>query len=108
MYDAIIIGGGVTGSSVAFYLSKNEGKFLLLEKHEDVCCETSKANSGICHGGYDAQPGTMKAKMNVKGNQMMEELSKTLSFRSCLLYFLESNNGSSNNHPIFFLGFRLL
>ncbi|MCI7238430.1 MAG: NAD(P)/FAD-dependent oxidoreductase [Anaerococcus sp.] len=80
MYDAIIIGGGVTGSSVAFYLSKNEGKFLLLEKHEDVCCETSKANSGICHGGYDAHPGTMKAKMNVKGNQMMEELSKTLSF----------------------------
>lgn len=80
MYDTIIIGGGVTGSSVAYWLSKNKGKFLLLEKHEDVCCETSKANSGICHGGYDAVPGTMKAKMNVKGNQMMEEFSNLVGF----------------------------
>ncbi len=80
MYDTIIIGGGVTGASVAYFLSKNKGKFLLLEKHEDVCCETSKANSGICHGGYDAEPGTMKAKMNVKGNQMMEEMAKTVGF----------------------------
>lgn len=80
MYDSIIIGGGVTGASVAYWLSKKEGKFLLLEKHEDVCCETSKANSGICHGGYDAHPNTMKARMNVEGNQMMEEISKEVGF----------------------------
>lgn len=80
MYDAIIIGGGVTGSAVAYWLSKNEGKFLLLEKHEDVCCETSKANSGICHGGYDAIPGSLKAEMNVKGNQMMEEMAEKVGF----------------------------
>lgn len=80
MYDAIIIGGGVTGTSIAYQLSKKKGKFLLLEKNEDVCTETSKANSGICHGGYDAHPGTLKAKMNVRGNQMMEEEAKKLAF----------------------------
>lgn len=80
MYDSIIIGGGVTGASVAYQLSKNKGKFLLLEKHEDVCCETSKANSAICHGGFDAVPGSLKAKMNVEGNQMMEEMAETVGF----------------------------
>lgn len=80
MYDAIIIGGGVTGTSIAYQLSKKEGKFLLIEKNEDVCTETSKANSGICHGGYDAHPGTMKAKMNVRGNHMMADEAKKLSF----------------------------
>ena len=80
MFDAIIIGAGVTGTSVAYQLSKKKGNFLVLEKNEDVCTETSKANSAICHGGYDAKPGTMKAKMNVKGNHMMEEEAKKLSF----------------------------
>lgn len=80
MYDVVIIGGGVTGTAVAYNLSKYQGKFLLVEQHADVCDETSKANSGICHGGYDAEPGSMKAKMNVKGNHMMRKLADELSF----------------------------
>lgn len=80
MFDAIIIGGGVTGASIGAHLAKSEGKFLLIEKNEDLCTETSKANSGICHGGYDAKPGSMKARMNVRGNQMMAEESEKYSF----------------------------
>ncbi len=80
MHDVVIIGGGVTGTSVAYNLSKFKGDFLLVEKHSDVCEETSKANSGICHGGYDAYPGSMKAKMNVKGNHMMREIADELDF----------------------------
>lgn len=80
MLDAIIIGAGVTATALAYQLSKNEGNFLVLEKNEDLCTETSKANSGICHGGYDAAPGSMKAKMNVRGNQMMEDEARKLSF----------------------------
>lgn len=56
-YDAIVIGGGVSGSAIAYMLSKKKGKFLLLEAKGDVCEGTSKANSGIAHGGYDAEPG---------------------------------------------------
>ena len=80
MKDVVIIGAGVTGASVAYNLSKYAGDFLVVEKHSDVCEETSKANSGICHGGYDAKPGSMKAKMNVEGNHMMNEISEELSF----------------------------
>ena len=50
----------------------------VLEKEEDVCCGTSKANSGIVHAGVDARPGSLMAKMNVRGNQMMEQLAEDL------------------------------
>lgn len=80
MYDVAVIGGGVTGCSCARYLSGLDLKICLIERSTDVCEGTSKANSGIVHGGYDARPGTMKAKMNVRGSLMMEELSKKLSF----------------------------
>ena len=80
MYDSIIIGAGVTGASVARELSKYDGKFLVIEKTEDVCTGTSKANTAIIHGGYDAKPGSMKAKMNVRGTELAEVLSKEIGF----------------------------
>ena len=78
MYDVIIIGGGVVGCAIARELSKQTRKIALLERASDVCEGTSKANSGIIHAGYDATPGTLKAKLNVQGNQMMETLAKEL------------------------------
>lgn len=77
-YDIIIIGAGVTGCAIARELSRFECKVLVLEKDEDVCCGTSKANSGIIHAGYDAKPGSLKAKMNVRGNEMMTSLARDL------------------------------
>lgn len=80
MYDVIIIGAGVIGCSVARELSKYERKILVVDKASDICEGTSKANSGIIHAGFDAKPGSLKAKFNIIGNQMMEELSKQLDF----------------------------
>ena len=80
MYDVAIIGAGVIGSAIARELSKYNVKACVLERDEDVCCGTSKANSAIVHAGFDAKPGTLKAKLNVKGNEMMEQLSKDLDF----------------------------
>lgn len=80
MYDVIIIGAGVTGSAIARELSRCQLHILVVEKEEDVCCETSKANSGIVHSGIDCKPGTLKARMNILGNEMMESLSKELDF----------------------------
>lgn len=78
MYDVIIIGGGVTGTAVARELSRYRVRACLLEKEEDVCCGTSKANSAIVHAGYDAAPGSLMARLNVLGNQRMQELCQEL------------------------------
>lgn len=80
MKDVIIIGGGVIGCSVARELSRFCADILLLEKGNDVSVGTSKANSGIVHGGYDAKPNSKKAYYNVKGNAMFDDLSKELDF----------------------------
>lgn len=78
MYDVAIIGAGVIGSAIARELSKYDVNVCVIEREEDVCCGTSKANSAIIHAGFDAKPGTLKAKLNVRGNEMMDQLSKDL------------------------------
>lgn len=78
--DVIIIGAGVTGCAIARELSRYELDICVIEKESDICEGTSKANSGIVHGGFDAKPGTLNARLNVQGNAMMEELSKKLDF----------------------------
>ncbi|MDE7311870.1 MAG: NAD(P)/FAD-dependent oxidoreductase [Eubacterium sp.] len=80
MYDICIIGAGVTGCAVARELSKYDANICVVEKCEDVCCGTSKANSAIVHAGFDAPNGSLKAKLNVQGSEMMERLSKELDF----------------------------
>ena len=78
MYDIAIIGAGVVGCAIARELSKYRVKACVIEREEDVCCGTSKANSAIIHAGFDATPGKLKAKLNVQGNAMMDQLSKDL------------------------------
>ncbi|MBO5522740.1 MAG: NAD(P)/FAD-dependent oxidoreductase [Roseburia sp.] len=78
MYDVAIIGAGVIGSAIARELSRYQVNACVIEREEDVCCGTSKANSAIIHAGFDATPGTLKAKLNVRGNELMEQLSKDL------------------------------
>ena len=80
MYDVAIIGAGVVGSAIARELSKYNVKACVIERDDDVCTGTSKANSAIVHAGFDATPGTLKARLNVRGNEMMDELSKELDF----------------------------
>ncbi len=78
MYDVAIIGAGVTGSAIARELSRYQVKACVIEREEDVCCGTSKANSAIIHAGFDAVPGSVKARVNVKGNEMMDQIAKEL------------------------------
>jgi glycerol-3-phosphate dehydrogenase len=80
MYDICIIGAGVVGANIARELAKYQVSVCLVEKEEDVGCGASKANSGIVHGGYSDEPGTVKAELCVKGNRMYEKLNKELNF----------------------------
>ena len=78
MYDAIVIGAGVVGCAVAQQLSRYDGKLLVIDRMEDVVDGASKANSGIVHAGFDAHPGTEKARLNVKGAKMYKKLANQL------------------------------
>ncbi|MCS4474631.1 NAD(P)/FAD-dependent oxidoreductase [Clostridium botulinum] len=80
MFDVTIIGSGVTGAAVARELSKYNLKTCVVEKAIDVANGTSKANSGIVHAGEDPIPGTLKAKMNVRGNEMFDKLQEEIDF----------------------------
>ncbi len=79
-YDVVVVGAGVTGCAIARELSRYDWKVCVVERDEDVCTGTSKANSGIVHSGVDAHYGTKKAQMNIEGSRMMEKLSKDLDF----------------------------
>lgn len=80
MKDIIVIGGGIVGCSVARELSRYNARITVLEKFNDVSCGTTKANSGIVHAGFDAKPDTLKAKFNILGNAMFDDLAKELDF----------------------------
>ena len=78
MYDAIIIGAGVVGCAVAQQMAKYSGRLMVIDRCEDVADGASKANSGIVHAGFDAHPGTEKARLNVKGAKMYKQLAAQL------------------------------
>ena len=80
MYDICIIGAGVVGMNIARELARYKLQVCVLEKAEDVSCGCSKANSGIVHGGYSDKPGTLKAKVCVKGNRMYKKMNEELNF----------------------------
>ncbi len=78
MYDVLIIGCGVTGAAAAFALAKYDLRVAVLERENDVAVGTTKANSAILHAGYDPKPGTLMARLNVRGTALAKELCRKL------------------------------
>lgn len=85
MYDVLIIGCGITGAAAAFQLSRYRLKVAVLERENDVADGTTKANSAILHAGYDPEPGTLMARLNVRGAALARELCAKLDvpYRQC-------------------------
>ncbi|MBN2453285.1 MAG: NAD(P)/FAD-dependent oxidoreductase [Candidatus Omnitrophica bacterium] len=77
-YDVAIVGGGVTGASVARELSRYRLRIAVFEKEEELAFGVSKSNSGIIHSGTQNQPGSLKAKLCVRGNLLMRRISREL------------------------------
>src|SRR5438046_9922209 len=49
-WDVTIVGGGVLGTSVAYWLANRyEGRIAVLEKEIDVAAHTSRRNTGVVH-----------------------------------------------------------
>ncbi len=78
MYDVIVLGCGVVGAATAYQLSRYPLKVAVLEAQNDVAGGTTKANSAIIHAGYDPEPGTLMAKLNVEGNRMAADICRKL------------------------------
>ncbi|MBE6628344.1 MAG: NAD(P)/FAD-dependent oxidoreductase [Ruminococcaceae bacterium] len=87
LYDVAVIGGGVVGGMIARTLSAYDLSLCILEKNHDVARGASAANSSIVHAGFDAKEGSMKARMNVRGSEMMEAVCRELGVKY-------QNNGS--------------
>lgn len=113
MFDVIIVGCGVVGAATAYELSKYKLKIAVLESENDVATGTSKANSAIIHAGYDPEPGTLMAKLNVRGNALAAEIcekldvpfkrigSLVLAFSDCELEHINNlySRGQENGVP---------
>lgn len=80
MYDVAVIGAGICGCAVAFYLSRYDVRVCVIDKEPDVSMGTTKANSAIIHAGYDPAVGTLMAKLNVEGSRLCAELARELGF----------------------------
>jgi len=81
MYDVAIIGAGVVGGMVARKLAAYRLRVCLLEKNNDVAMGATRANSAIVHAGFDAKEGSLKAKFNVQGSEMMESVARELGVK---------------------------
>lgn len=81
MYDVAVIGAGVIGGMIARKLSGYHLSVCILEKGNDVAVGATRANSAIVHAGFDAQEGTLKAKLNVQGSEMMEAVAEELGVK---------------------------
>ena len=87
MYDVIVIGAGVIGGMIARKLAAYDLKVCIVEKQNDVAMGATKANSAIVHAGFDAKVGSLKALLNVRGSEMMPQVTKELGVKYI-------NNGS--------------
>ena len=81
MYDIVVIGAGVVGGMIARRLAKYKLNICMLEKENDVAMGATKANSAIVHAGFDAKEGSLKAKMNVRGSQLMPTVTEELGVK---------------------------
>lgn len=79
MWDAVIVGAGVCGAAAARALSRYQLRVAVLEKGSDVCAGASRGNSAMVHGGFDPEPGSLKARFNVQGNRMFDALCRELA-----------------------------
>lgn len=78
--DVVIIGAGISGCAIARALSKYKLNIVVVEKNSDIAEEATKSNNGSIHPGIVAKPGTLKAKLNLRGNYMYTQWAEELNF----------------------------
>jgi len=75
--DFLIVGGGITGLTIARELIKRGYEnIIIIEKENSLAKHASGRNSGVLHAGIYYAPDSLKAKFCLKGNFLMREYCK--------------------------------
>lgn len=75
--DALVIGAGAVGLSVAWELAKAGREVAVIEREPHVGSIQSARNSGVIHAGIYYESGSAKARLCVRGAALMREFCKT-------------------------------
>ncbi len=76
--DVLVIGGGISGCSIARELSRYNLDILLVDKEADFAMQASGRNDGEVHVGVDLSKGSLKQKYVLLGNRMYDQVCKEL------------------------------
>ena len=73
--EFLIIGGGIVGLSIAFQLISRQisKRIIIIDKEKELGLHSSGRNSGVLHAGLYYKPGSLKAKVCVKGSQRLKD-----------------------------------
>lgn len=77
--DVLVIGGGISGTSIARELAKWDLDILLVEKEADFALQASGRNDGEVHPGIDLGKGSLKQKYVLEGNHMYDRVCADLN-----------------------------
>jgi L-2-hydroxyglutarate oxidase LhgO len=83
--DAIVIGAGVVGLAVARALAQSGRETIVAEAQAAIGQGVSSRNSEVIHAGLYYPPGSLKARLCVRGKQLLYELCAThgVNHRNC-------------------------
>lgn len=86
-YDVAVVGGGIVGLATVRELSLRHPNlsFILLEKEKELAVHQSGHNSGVIHSGIYYTPGSLKARLCVRGATLAYEYcdKKELPYKKC-------------------------
>ena len=71
--SAIVIGAGVVGLACARELSKKGHEVFIAEQESYIATQTSARNSGVIHAGIYYPAESLKAKLCIRGKQLLYE-----------------------------------
>ena len=77
--DVLIIGGGISGVSIARELARQKLDILVVDKECDLALGASGRNDGEVHPGIDLGRGSVKHQYIRRGNAMYDQVCKELN-----------------------------
>jgi len=83
--ECLVVGAGVVGLAVARALAKEGKEVWLIEQESQIGMQTSSRNSEVIHAGIYYPEGSLKARLCVKGKQMLYAYcdQNSIPYRRC-------------------------